>query len=161
MWRTSFCMTDLLVAQPVGHLHLRELKELSDTLIQIWKKIPRTPSIVTLGACSNNLIPRATHGGEHIMFCSCHPTSDPGFVQGRTFSISTTSFQLLISQNYNFRNQHIIRVSISLSLFCLSTRGLYIPVFLHVQLFLFSLDLPLGSLFLLFGFCECTGNFSN
>lgn len=42
-------------------------------------------------------------------FCSCHPTSEPGSVQGRRFSISTTSFQLLISQNYNFRNQHIIK----------------------------------------------------
>lgn len=31
-------------------------------------------------------------------FCSCHPTSEPGSVQGRRFSISTTSFQLLISQ---------------------------------------------------------------
>lgn len=112
MWRTSSRMTDLLVAQAVGHLHLRELKELSDTLIQVWKKIPRTPSTVTLGAFSNNIIPSATHGGEHIMFETVLQLPSylrAGVCTRKKVQHIHTSFQLLISQNYNFRNQHIIK----------------------------------------------------
>lgn len=165
MWRTSFTLTDLVVAQPLGNLHHRELKELSDTLIQICKEIPRTPSIVTLGACSNNLIPSATHGGEHVIVWNSSAASILPQIRGLykeegsayPWHLSSSSFDKTIILETNILSVHLYHCLY----FVLRQKVCIFLFFLHVQLCLFSLDLPPGSLFLFFGLCESVGNFSN